>query len=295
MDPRGGEYLLRLLAELDEHPDDPAPWRRAPLLIAPPDPRPLRERGALASRGAAQLRTLAPDPPPSLPAAVPEEAAAARPRHRRFRFAADAEADRTRRSLPWRLAVVAHAMTALFVRRGRAIDAPFLVPVSVDRRPRGEPGPLLGNYLAFHFARIRPLVDGDVGAIARDLRADLADAVRRDDLEAAWAGLSFARWRPLRGMFRELPWSARGDLCSFHFADTGDLLAERTHLFGARVVGGYHVAAVPPRPGAGVFFTRAGSTESLVVSWSGAVLDDADAESNARVVEREMGWTRLTG
>ena len=97
---------------------------------------------------------------------------------------------------------------------------PFLVPVSVDRRPRGEHGPVLGNYLGFHFARCRPPVDGDTARLARELRDQLAEAVRRDELEAGWAGMSFARYRPLRGMFRELPWTAAGDFCSFHFADT---------------------------------------------------------------------------
>lgn len=288
MDPRGGEYLLRLLAEVDEQPNDAPSWGRPPLLTAPADARSWRERGALASRGAAHLKQLAPVAPVSL--AARGDGGSGR-RHRRWRFdPGPPSSDRLRRGMPWRLAVVAKAMTVLFAARGLSTEAPFLIPVSVDRRPRGEPGPVLGNYLAFHFARCRPPVDGDLTALARALRDDLADAVRRDELEANWAGMSFARYRPLRGMFRELPWAAGGDFCSFNFADTGSLLPERAHLFGSRIRGGYHVAAVPGRPGAGVFFTRAGATENLVVSWAGDVLDDADAEAIASVVQREMEW-----
>ena len=289
MDPRGAEYLLRLLAELDEQPADGIPWTHAPLLTAPLDARSWRERGALASRGAAHLKQLTPVAPTSL---AGRGASAAERRHRRWRFdPGPPPGDRLRRGMPWRLAVVAKAMTALFRARELPTDDPFLIPVSVDRRQRGEPGPVLGNYLAFHFTRCRPPVDGDVAALARTLRDDLAEAVRRDDLEANWAGMSFARYRPLRGMFRELRWAAGGDVCSFHFADTGLLLPERTHLFGSRIRGGYHVAAVPARPGAGVFFTRAGATENLVVSWAGDVLDDAGAQTVADVVQREMGWS----
>ena len=298
MDPHGAEHLLRLVAELDEHSDRVPPWPTPPLLVAPPDLRPLRERGALASRGAAHLRSLAPVPPRSLASAPSGHAsgAGARPRHWRFRFAAGpAPADRLRRGMPWRLAVVAQAMTALYVRRGAATDVPFLVPVSVDRRARGEHGPVLGNYLSFHFARCRPPVDGDTVGLARVLRDQLAEAVRQDELEATWAGMSFARFRPLRGMFRELPWTRGGDFCSFHFADTDALLPDRTHLFGARIVGGYHVAAVPARPGAGVFFSRRGAIGSLVVSTTDDVLDDADAATVADVVQRAMGWERVTG
>lgn len=291
MDPHGSEHLLRLLATIDEHAGAlPAP---PALVIAPSDARPLRERGALASRSVAHLRTLAPVPPLSL-AARPHAAAAPGPRHWRFRFEAEAPpADRLRRGMPWRLAVVAKAMTALFEARGLATDVPFLMPVSVNRRARGEHGPVLGNYLAFHFARALPPIDGDTTRLAHALRDQLADAVRHDELEAAWAGLSFARYRPLRGLFRELPWTKAGDFCSFHFADTDALLPDRERLFGATLRGGYHVAAVPARPGAGVFFSRHGGIASLVVSTTDGVLDDADAATIADVVAHEMQWRPL--
>ena len=295
MDPHGAEHLLRVIAELDDAETTGGAPPRAPLLTARPDPRPLRERGALASRGAAHLRTVASVPPRSL-ARAHAGAPSGRRRHWCFRFGAGAPPpDRLRRGMPWRLAVVARAMTALFVRHGVATDVPFLVPVSIDRRARGEHGPVLGNYLDFHFARCAPPRDGDTATLARALHGQLADAVRHDELAATSAGMSFARWRPLHGMFRELAWTRGGDFCSFHFADTGALLPDRTHLFGACIAGGYHVAAVPPRPGAGVFFTRRDAVEHLVVSTAGDVLDDADAATIADVVQREMGWRRATG
>ena len=294
MDPHGSEHLLRLLAELDEQRDGAPPWAKPPLLVAPPETRSFRERGALASRGAAQLKSLAPIPPISL--AAHNGRPTGLRRHRRFRFVAGPPyPDRLRRGMPWRLAVVAKAMTALWVRRGLPTDVPFLVPVSIDRRPRGEHGPVLGNYLGFHFARCQPPVDGDSARLARELRDQLADAIRGGEIEAGWAGMSFARYRPLRGMFRELPWTVAGDFCSFHFADTAVLLPDRTHLFGAPITGGYHVASVPDRPGAGIFFSRAGSVESVVVSWANDVLDDADAEALAAIIQHEMGWGEARG
>jgi hypothetical protein len=294
MDPHGSEHLLRLLAEIDAHASHALPT--APVVIAPPDARSFRQRGALASRGAALLRGLAPIPPVSLAAGSHgQRAPAATHRHRCFRLAAPtAPADRLRRGLPWRLAVVARAMAERFAAHGLATSAPFVVPVSVNRRARGEHGPILGNYLSFHFARCRPPIDGDVEGTARALRDQLADAVRHDELEATWAGMSFARWRPLRGMFRELPWTKAGDLCSFHFADTDALLPDRADLFGARITGGHHVAAVPPRPGVGVFFGRREGVETVVVSWVEGVVDDADVAAIADVVQQTMGWAPVT-
>ena len=69
MDPHGSEHLLRLLAELDEHAAVRRRGRAPRSLVAPPETRSLRERGALASRGAAQLKSLAPVAPISLAAA----------------------------------------------------------------------------------------------------------------------------------------------------------------------------------------------------------------------------------
>lgn len=292
MDPHGSEHLVRLLATLDERGAD-ALATVPPVVVAPPETRPLRERGALATKSVAQLRALAPVPPVSL-GSRPHATVPRGPRHWRFRFAAGATPpDRLRRGMPWRLAVVASAMRTLFAERGIATDVPLLMPVSVNRRPRGEHGPVLGNYLAFHFARALPSADADPTPLARTLRDQLADAVRNDELEAAWAGLAFARWRPLRGLFRELPWTTSGDFCSFHFADTDALLPDRTHLFGAPLAGGYHVAVVPARPGAGVFFGRRGDVESVVVSATDGALDDADARRIADVIGDAMGWRRI--
>lgn len=287
MDPHGAEHLVRLLAALDATPAPHHPWAVPPLLTTPPDPRPLRERGALARRGARVLGSLAPTPPRSLAAAAPGRGAAA-PRHWRFPFAA--AADRRRRSMPWRLAAVAAAMTTVFRRRGIPLDAPFLVPVSVERRARGEYGPVLGNQLAFHFASFPPPDGDDPAPLAAAIRDRLAEAVRHDEIAAIAAGMDFARLRPLRGMFRELPWARRGDFCSFHFADTGAILPDLAQLFGASLTGGYHVAAVPVRPGAGVFFSRRGDTETLLVAAAGGALDDADAAAIADSVGAAMDW-----
>ena len=199
-----------------------------------------------------------------------------------------------RRGVPWRLAV------------GRAGDDGALRATRRSRptcrsscrsrstaAPRGEHGPVLGNYLALSF-RALPTAGRrrHRRTLARALRDQLAEAVRRDELEATWAGMSFARYRPLRGMFRELPWTRGGDFCSFHFADTGRATARPHPSFGARIVGGYHVAAVPARPGVGVFFSRARRDREPGAS-AGAddVLDDADAgeRRRRRPARDEMG------
>ena len=49
----------------------------------------------------------------------------------------------------------------------------------------------------------------------------------------------------------------------------------RERTTGRRVVNAYHVPAVMPRPGIGVFFNRCGPTDNMVISWiEGAVTED---------------------
>ncbi len=122
MDPHGAEHLLRLLAELDEHSGRVPPWPTPPLLAAPPDLRPLRERGALASRGAAHLRSLAPVPPRSL-ASAPRRRR--RPRVRRERAAAPLALPFRRRSAAGGSGAPRHGVAARGRRAGddRALRA----------------------------------------------------------------------------------------------------------------------------------------------------------------------------
>ena len=162
-----------------------------------------------------------------------------------------------------RLAIVAKAMADLCDRRGLP-DVPSLVPIAVDLRPKGEPGPIFGNLLAFHFAQFARSATADAAGLARALWRQMGDAVRDGHIEASEAAMEFIKYRPLSTMLRELPGTASGETFSFNFADVGDFPSRFDPFFGRRVVNAYHVPAVMPRPGIGVFFNRCGSP----LTWS---------------------------
>jgi len=101
------------------------------------------------------------------------------------------------REITWRLALVGKAMAGLWDRRGLPA-VPFLVPISVDLRPKGDAGPTFGNWLAFHFARFSPAETADVAGLARALRAQMADAVRAGRSTPTrwpWSSCTIARSR----------------------------------------------------------------------------------------------------
>jgi len=290
-DARGGQNLLAHLNGLDRHPDK-TPWGDTPpAFVAESDVRPLRERARIAGGSLKYMRTLAPVPPVSPGTALVPPG---RSFFRQESFVSDDPSGgaRATREISWRLALVGKAMAELWQRR-RLPGVPFLLPISVDVRPKGEMGATFGNQLAFHFARFSPADTADVSALARALRQQMADAVRDGQIEANRVAMEFLHYRPLSMMLRVLPWTAGGELFSFNCADLGDWPPDLEECFGCRVVNAYHVPVVPPRPGIGVFFNRRQGRNNLVVSWCEGVVSLAEATQILEVVREGMGWSRI--
>jgi hypothetical protein len=287
MDPRGAQNLLMHLSRVDQ--GDDARWGG----VAPPsftrhrDPRPLRERGRLARKSLAYMQTLAPIPPVSPGTGLTSPG---RCRFRLGSFLERGSPDGHRREICWRLAQVGKIMAELWKQRGLP-DVPFLVPIAVDLRPKGEPGPMFGNCLAFHFARFAPCETADVSRLASALRGQLADAMREGQIEANAVAMDFLQHRPLSMMLRALPWAAGGETFSFNCADVTDFPLSGGAMFGRRVLNAYHAPAVLPRPGIGVFFNRCGNRNNVVVSWVEGAVDDGEVTRIMAAVRDAMGWT----
>jgi hypothetical protein len=292
MDPRGGQNLLRHLADLDQEGDERSPRGASPTFVTVRDPRSLRERARLGRRSLDYMRTLTPVPPVSPGTGLTTFGRA------RFWQGAFVPRDgrsgdtRATRDICWRLALVGRAMSALWQKRGLP-DVPFLVPISVDLRPKGEEGAVIGNWLAFHFARFTPSETADVAGLARSLRLQMADAVRDGQIDANAVGMEFLRYRPLWMMPRSLPGGPNGETFSFNCADTGDFLPALTTVFGRRVVNAYHAPAVLPQPGVGVFFNRCGRWNNLVIAWVEGTMSEDDVAQIAEVVREGMGWVEV--
>jgi hypothetical protein len=292
MDPRGGQNLLRHLVDLDQEGDERSPCGAPPAFAAVRDPRSLRERARLGRRSLDYMRALTPVPPVS-----PGTGLTTFGRARFWQSAfvtrdAPAADIRATRDMCWRLAVVGRAMSAFWEKRGLP-DIPFLVPISVDLRPKGEAGVAIGNWLAFHFARFTPSETADVAGLARSLRLQMADAVRDGQIDANAVGMEFLRYRPLWMMPRSLPGGPNGETFSFNCADTGDFLLALKNVFGRRVVNAYHAPAVLPRPGIGVFFNRCATRNNLVISWIEGTMNEDDVTHIAEIVREGMGWVEV--
>jgi hypothetical protein len=286
MDPRGAQNLLDHLGVLDARTGD-APWGSTPpSFVATVRPRSLRERGRLARQSVAHMQRLA-----RAPSVAPRPVRPGPVRFRQASFVAAGPEARERRSreIWWRLAVVGKALREVGVRRGLA-DGPVLLPIAVDLRPKGEPGPTFGNMLAFHFARFASSDTADVPRLAAALREQMADAVREGQIEANEVAMTFLQHRPLWMIRRAMRGISSGEAFAFNCADVGELPAALARCFGRRVVNAYHVPAVPPQPGIGVFFNRSAGRNNLVVAWIDGVLDEDDVTRIVEIVREEMEW-----
>jgi len=293
MDPRGAQNFVAQLACLAGDGHNGHGPRDASAAAFAPDRdhvRPLRERGQQARRSLEYMRALSITPPVS-PGTGRAPYGPARFRQERFvECDADRRGARATREMAWRLALVGKAMAELWRRRGLP-DTPFLLPVSADLRPKGKPGPIFGNQLAFHFARFRPSETGDVARLSRALRRQMASAVRDGQIEANRVAMDFLQYRPVSRMLRALPWTAGGELFSFNCADIMDFPPALEGCFGRRVVNAYHVPAIQPRPGIGVFFNRCAGANNLVVSWVEGAVDENEVERVVEIVREGMAWT----
>jgi len=291
MDPRGAENLLKHLAGLDAEGDERQGEEPFPAFIGGRDPRTFGERARLGRQYLAYMRTHATTSTVSLGSGMTTLGRA------RFWQGTFVDHDpigngkRATRDICWRLALVGKALGVLWERR-RLPDVPYVVPISIDLRPKGDAGPVIGNWLAFHFVRFTPSETADVVGLAKSLRRQMTEAIRDGQLDANAAGMEFLKYRPLWMMVRALPGGSNAEMCSFNCADTMDFALPPDALFGGRVVNGYHAPAVLPRPGVGVFFNRYGATSNLVVSWIDGVVSDDDVAQIVEVVREGMGWAK---
>lgn len=92
-------------------------------------------------------------------------------------------------------------------------------------------------------------------------------------------------------MLRELPGTSGRETFSFNCADV--MHFPLASLFGRRVLNAYHVPAVMPRPGIGVFFNQCASTSNVVTSWIEGAVSEHEVVRIVDVIREGLGWTRI--
>ena len=158
----------------------------------------------------------------------------------------------------------------------------------MDLRPKGEPGPIFGNALAFHFVQFNRSETADAARPGRaTLWRQLADAVREGHIEASAAAMEFIKHRRLVDDAARTSRDGRAVKPSPSTLQTSRTSRRWSDpFFGRRVVNAYHVSTVMPRPGIGVFFYRCRASSNIVVSWIEGAVGEVD---EAWIIETVRG------
>ncbi len=298
MDPRGAQNLLSHLVAIDRNNGEPAWGTALPDFIAATDTRPLLTRARIAGRCYDLMQSLFSAPVRS-PGTSLKLAGGLRFRWETFVEPPQAPASSSpKQEIWWRLALAGKALGGVWRERGWP-DDPYVVPISVDLRRIGDREPTFGNMLAFHFARFKPSETADIPAVVRELRNQMMNAVRTDAIDANMAGMelikygmSFIKYRGPAKFLHGMSWTQGGETFSFACADLTTFPADLATVFGAPVANACHIAAVPPRPGLGVFFNRTGDNVNLVLVWAEGALEDRHLDQIVTAIQEGMGWQR---
>jgi len=173
------------------------------------------------------------------------------------------------------LALAIRAHHAVWKARG-ADPGSYLVPLPVNLRPRGREGAIFRTHVSLIWFHVDPAVVDDLDALIAELKAQRLAAIKAGQVENGVDAMDFARYAPARLYARMARSTAKGELCSFFFAYTGEFVAGLERFFGAEILDGFHVAPVPASPGSCVAMSLRGGCLNLTHVFQRGAIADAE-------------------
>ncbi|MAE96052.1 MAG: hypothetical protein CL910_15455 [Deltaproteobacteria bacterium] len=146
------------------------------------------------------------------------------------------------------LATAIRAHDAVFRARGLAPGA-YVVPLPVNLRPKGSEHALFRTRVSLLWFRVLPEIVGDFEALVAELKAQRVAAIKAKQIENGAIAMDYARYAPMRVYAHMARRAARGELCSFFFAFTGEFAGGIDHFLGAPIENAFHAPPVPVSPG----------------------------------------------
>lgn len=105
------------------------------------------------------------------------------------------------------------------------------------------------THVSLLWFRATPEQMDEVEGLVAELKSQRVAAIRAHQVENGVHAMDFARFAPARLYAHMARRNGRGELCSFFFAFTGEFCPGAKRFFGGEILGGFHVAPVPPSPG----------------------------------------------
>ena len=173
------------------------------------------------------------------------------------------------------LAASMRAHAAVFAQR-HAEPESYLVPLPARFREPEDGTFSVGTHVSFLWFRVLKEQMRDFGKLVDELKRQRLDQVRSGAIEETAAALDFVRLLPLRAYADMLRRNLHGELATFLFAFTGQLLPGLHHFAGAEIVNAFHAPAVQPSPGSGLIMSIRGGALNITHMYQEGVLTDQE-------------------
>ena len=153
------------------------------------------------------------------------------------------------------LGATARALFQVLKKRGPA-HGDFVVPVPQDQRKRGTFGPVLSNHVTFLFYRINEESLADLTTTVSGIVTQMKEIVRTEIQKCYSTFMDLCRRLPLGLYVRLLKSPTKGNIASFFFSDTGELLDGFNEFLALPVLDAVHYPPNLCPPGFTIIFSR---------------------------------------
>jgi hypothetical protein len=181
------------------------------------------------------------------------------------------------------LAAAARAVHAVRLRNMEGVG-PYLVPVPLNLRRKGDSGPAFSNNVSFLFYRITSGEIGDLRKTAASLKEQMRNQVMQEIPHSYAEMMKILRRLPLPLYSRLLSGPTRGRLASFFFSYTGECCSGMDSFMGQPVRQVTHFAPATSIPGLSVVFMRHRNRLKAILSFRDSLL----AEDDFKLFEEQL-------
>lgn len=181
-------------------------------------------------------------------------------------------------AMPYTLAITVQVLHEVFRRRGIRPGV-YVVPVTIDRRPRANPlEQRFFNQVSLFLFRISPSEVRDFSVLVKSIKEQMYAQVKAGLPSDVWEASFLLRILPPSLVSRLLPLYLKGEVASFCFAFGADSGQMPSSFLGKPIRRSYHMTQVPMPPGLGVLFHEFRGRLNVDLSYANGLLNNDEVE-----------------
>jgi len=192
-------------------------------------------------------------------------------------------------AMPYTLAITVQALDEIFSRRGIG-SGDYVVPVTIDRRPRGNPfQQMFFNQLSMFLFRIGSSEVRNFSALLKSIKEQMYDQVKAGLPSDLWEASFLLRILPASIVSRLVPIYLKGEVASFCFSFLADSGQIPSSFMGNPINRSFHMTQVPLPPGLGILFHESRGRLNAGLSYANGLLENDEVEGILETLQVRLG------